>query len=274
MIAVTPLLEQLADRLAITRALCVLDCETTGTNPELDRIVEISVARIEPDTRKVTSLSSRVNPNMAIPAEASAVHGITDADVAASPLFAQLAPMVERLLAGADLVSFNGRRFDSRLVAAELKRCQRPDPCQDARHIDVQQIYFQREPRTLEAAVRFFCGVDHEEAHGATGDVVATLQVLLAQFRKYDDLPADVAALDALGRDPSHIDRDGKFAWKGGKPCINFGQHQGVPLQQADRGFLTWMLKRDFSDEAKAIARDALSGTYPAAPPQPVAGAA
>ena len=81
---------------------CILDLETTGVDPAVDRIVELSVLRVEPDGSR-TVKTRRINPERPIPPEASAVHGITDADVAGSPTFRQVAKGLLEMLDGADL---------------------------------------------------------------------------------------------------------------------------------------------------------------------------
>lgn len=252
--------------LNIQRPLAALDLESTGTNPDVDRIVELTIARVEPVTLSSQTLHTGVHPSVPIPAEATAIHGIGDADVATAPTFQTIAPLVERMLGGADLVGFQHRRFDIRLIAAECRRVDRENPCEGACLVDVGFIFMKREPRTLAAALQFFCGERHADAHGTTADVMATLRVLLAQFERYPDLPRDVEALDALGRDPSCIDREGKIVWRGGEACLGFGKYSGVPLRLADPGFLSWMLSKEFPADTKAIVRAALTGTYPAPP--------
>ena len=269
---ITSLLQMVAERLQATRPIVALDLETTGTNPELDHIVEITITRFNPQSQQFSGIETRVNPGMPIPAEASAVHGIADDDVRACPRFSVIASRVFELLDGADLVGYNHRRFDVRLLAVEFARYGLLNPMETARTIDVGLIFMKREPRTLEAAVRFFCGIDHADAHGTTADVVATLQVLLAQFERYPDLPRTIEALDAIGRDASFIDRDGKIAWRGGRACINFGKHAGVPLDQVETGFLAWILGRDFPDDTKEIVRAALRGELPVPPAMAEAG--
>ena len=68
------------------KPLVFFDLETTGTNMLTDRIVEISVVKLFPDgTREVKT--RRINPEMHIPEEASAIHGIYDDDVRGAPTF-------------------------------------------------------------------------------------------------------------------------------------------------------------------------------------------
>ena len=71
--------------LQLERPLLFMDLETTGLNPFTDRIVELTFLKINPDGSE-ESRTRLVNPQMHIPEEATAVHGITDADVADKPI--------------------------------------------------------------------------------------------------------------------------------------------------------------------------------------------
>ncbi len=110
--------------LALTRPLAVIDLETTGVNPQTDRIVEACVLKLLPAGGK-KQITRRLNPGIPIPAEASAVHGIFDADVAGEPAFAAVAGSLMDLLDGCDLCGFNIRRFDLRVLHAEFQRAGR-----------------------------------------------------------------------------------------------------------------------------------------------------
>jgi DNA polymerase III epsilon subunit-like protein len=88
------------------RPLAILDLETTGTDPKTARVVEISVLRFGPLEQR-DHRTRRVNPGIPIPAAATAIHGITDADVAHLPTFAQIAAGLQEFLSGCDLCGFN-----------------------------------------------------------------------------------------------------------------------------------------------------------------------
>ena len=76
--------------LALTRPIACVDLETTGTSITQDRIIEISIVKLHPDgTRDIKT--RRMNPTIPIPAAASEVHGIYDADVANEPTCKELA---------------------------------------------------------------------------------------------------------------------------------------------------------------------------------------
>ena len=67
-------------KLNLTKPLVFFDLETTGVNIATDRIVEISILKIFPNGNK-ESKTWLVNPEIEIPAEATAVHGITNEKV-------------------------------------------------------------------------------------------------------------------------------------------------------------------------------------------------
>ena len=263
------LAQELAAHLVLARPLVCVDLEATGVWPGRDRIVQIAVASIFPDG-SVRTWSSLVNPEQPIPPNATAIHGISDKIVASSPTFKQLASTVAELLSDCDLTGYNVERFDRRMLAAEFERVDVEDPLVSARVIDAYTLFVRREPRSLDAALQFY-GVQEEhtrEAHDARSDVEATVAVLAAQLKAYADLPKTVDGLHEWlhPRDPNRIDADGKLLWQDDVATVAFGAQAGTALADLaanDRSFLEWVLRKDFSEEVKAIVRDALEGRFP-----------
>jgi len=246
----------------IIRPLASLDLETTGTDPATSRVVEVGIVKRYPDGDEHVR-SWRINPEVPIPAEATAIHGITDADVALHPPFAAVADDIAATLAGCDLVVFNGRAFDIPLLRAEFARCGVAWPCEDAHVIDAFVIYRERERRDLPAAARFYCGREHVGAHGAVADARAALDVAFAQVARYPDLAGlDVAALDAAsgGRQPTWATADGKVRWGvDGRAVWGFGKLAGKTVA-SDRGFASWVMRNDFAADVKALVVRVLNG--------------
>lgn len=180
--------------LRLTRPIVFFDLETTGTDPATDRIVEISVLRIEPDGREEVR-TRRINPERPIPPEAAAVHGIRDEDVKDAPTFRQIARSLLAFIGEADLAGYNLRRFDLPLLERELRACGLDLDTSRRRVVDVMAIFHKKEPRDLAAAVRFYLGREHAGAHGAEADVRAAAEVLDAQLACYEDLPRTVEEL-------------------------------------------------------------------------------
>lgn len=254
-------------KLKLERPLVFFDLETTGVNLAQDRIVEMSVVKLFPDGRREVK-TRRMNPEMHIPEGASLVHGIYDKDVADEPTFKALSKNLFIYLSDCDLGGYNILKFDVPMLVNEFKRAGMDFSLDGRRLIDSFRIFCQKEQRTLGAAYRFYCGKELEGAHGAEADTLATLEVFVSQLERYGDLPSDIEGLHLYcnQRDPSWIDGTGKFKWSGSDPVVGFGKNAGMYLRQVsleNPGFLQWMIKVDFPDDAKLIARDALAGKYP-----------
>lgn len=263
-------------RLSLVRSLAVFDLETTGIIAQRDRIVEIAIVRRDPAGREDV-FRSLVNPQMPIPREATAVHGLRDEDVADAPTFADIADSVEHFLADCDIAGFNVRRFDLPLLQAEFLRCGKSFVLDARRIIDAQTIFHTKEPRDLSAALRFYCGRAHDGAHSALEDARATWDILHAQLDRYTDLPGSVDELERVihPADPSRVDPEGKFLRTGSDVIVNFGKNRGRSLRdlsRQDRGYLEWILSAEFAPEVKSLVRSALnpeSGTARSAPTSP-----
>ena len=241
-------------KLQLTRPLVFFDLETTGTNITQDRIVEISIVKLHPDGHTETR-TRRINPQMHIPEEATAVHHISDDDVADEPTFAQVAKSFAQLISGCDIAVFNSNRFDVPMLDEEFSRAGVDFDFWRVNFIDVQTIYHKREPRTLSAAYRFYCGKDLEGAHSACADTEATLEVLLAQLEKYDDMPCDVKALAKESSQNDNVDFMGRLIFDDkGREIINFGKYKGRVAEdvlKADCGYYDWIMKGDFPSNTK-----------------------
>ncbi|MDP2989413.1 MAG: 3'-5' exonuclease [Kiritimatiellota bacterium] len=258
--------------LKLERPLAVLDIESTGINPRMDRIIDLAIIKLFPDGRREQHLF-RVNPGIPIPAETTAIHHITNADVAHAPPFRQVAAAILEILADCDLGGFGVVRFDIPMLAEEFARAGFEFNPDNRRIVDAQRIYHKKEPRDLSAALAFYCGEMHLGAHGAEADALATVAVLEAQLQKYSDLPRSLDELDKYcnpPRNPAWADRTGKLKWQNGELLVNFGvQNIGRNLKDLVRDnpkFLKWILKSDFPADTKRIVADALEGRFLAPP--------
>lgn len=252
--------------LPLERPLVVFDTETTGVNARNDRIIEIACVKVRPDGCR-EEFVRRVHPGIPIPPESTAIHGIRDADVAGLPPFRAVASELAGFLEGCDLAGYNMTGFDLPVLRVEFLRAGVPFEISSRRLVDAQRIFFSREPRHLSAAARFYCQLEHEGAHGALADAEMTLRVLAGQLERYPELPRSVSELHELfcaGLDQD-LDPEGRFRLVRGEPTVNFGRNRGRRLRDISReepSFLRWILKGDFSEPVKEIARNYL-------PPEP-----
>ncbi|MES2620803.1 MAG: exonuclease domain-containing protein [Bacteroidota bacterium] len=243
-----------ASKLNLKRPLAFFDLESTGVDFAKDRIVEISVLRINVDGSKV-SKTWKLNPTIPIPIEASKIHGIYDEDVITCPTFRDVAQEIFALLDPCDLAGFNSNRFDVPMLLEECIRAGLSFSIDNRALIDVHRIYTHFEKRTLEAAYQFYCNKPLENAHSAEADTNATYEVLLSQLDKYgDELKSDVKFLHDLSNEERFIDSGRRFVFISGKPAFNFGKYKGKSVEEVlrtDPGYYNWMMNGDFAQHTK-----------------------
>lgn len=247
------LIEQLP-QLRLERPLVFFDLETTGIDPARDRIVEIALIKVLPDGSQ-ESLSMRVNPQRHIPESSTAIHGISDEDVAGSPTFPEVAKRVAGFIEGCDLAGYNCNRFDLPMLSEEFYRSGVPVDLHSRKVVDVQVIFHKREARTLTAAHQFYCGSTFDGAHGALADTQATYNVLRGQLAKYPDLPNDIGQLDEYTTQRRIVDFAGRFIYNDRDEVeFNFGKHKGrlvSDVLKREPGYFSWMMSSDFPEDTK-----------------------
>ena len=108
----------------LTASVAVVDCETTGLDPEDDRIVKLAVILADlswEQGQQATTFEATVNPGIGIPPEATKIHGLRDSDVSGHGNFGEVAGQLREFIGDRPLVGFNVS-FDKRFLNAELKR--------------------------------------------------------------------------------------------------------------------------------------------------------
>ncbi len=242
--------------LNLHKPICFFDLETTGINITKDRIVEISILKVFPNHNK-ESYTWRVNPGIPIPAETTAVHGISDKDVENEPTFSELAPKIQQLLEGADLAGYNSNRFDIPLLAEEMLRTEIDFDLDKVKAIDVQTIFHKKEKRTLEAAYKFYCNKNLDDAHSAEADTNATYEVLKSQLDRYEDLQNDTKWLAEFSAHKKFADLAGFLVFnKNGEEVFSFGKHKGKKAEdvlEQEPGYFGWIQNADFPRYTKKI---------------------
>ena len=243
-------------RLNLKNPIVFFDLETTGTNTSKDRIVEISILKVMPNGDEMAK-TRRINPEMPIPAEASAVHGITDADVADCPRFRDIAKSLAQIIEGCDLAGFNSNRFDVPLLAEEFLRAGVDIDLKRHKFVDVQTIYHKKEPRTLSAAYKFYCGEELNNAHSADADTRATYEVLKAQLERYPDLENSIDYLSEFSTQERFVDFAGRIIYdKNNVEIFNFGKYKGQAVADVfrrDPNYYSWIMEGDFSLYLKKV---------------------
>lgn len=244
-------------QLNLQNPILFFDIESTGLNVATDRIVEISALKVMPNGDQEIK-TRRINPTIPIPAEAQAIHGISDEDVKDCPTFNQIAKSMAQWMKGCDIAGYNSIKFDIPLLAEEFLRAGVDFDFRKRKLVDVQNIFHKLEQRTLSAAYRFYCQKELENAHSAEADTVATYEILLAQLERYpNELKNDVEFLANFSTRSKIADYAGRMAYnEKGEVVFNFGKHRGkkvADVLRAEPSYYNWMMDGDFTQDTKKI---------------------
>ena len=243
-------------KLNLKRPIIFFDLETTGVSTSKDRIIEISLVKVMPDGEKIVK-TRRINPEMPIPPEATAVHHITDEDVKDCPTFKQIAKSLYQYMEGCDFGGFNSNRFDLPMLVEEFLRAGVKVDFKNRKFVDVQNIFHKMEERTLVAAYRFYCNKELTEAHSAEADTMATLEVLEAQLDRYEILENDIDALAKFTSRGETADFAGRIGYNDkGQEVFTFGKHKDCPVAEVfakEPSYYSWLMNGDFPAYTKNV---------------------
>lgn len=248
--------------LNLNKPLAFFDLESTGLNVAKDRIVEISIVKVNPN-KTTESKTWLLNPDYPISKEAASVHGYTNESVANQPTFKQVSHEIAAFLNNCDLAGYNVIKFDLPMLVEEFLRSGLDFEVKNRRIIDVQNIFMKMEQRTLDAACRFYLGKPLENAHSAEADTLATYEVLKVQLDRYNGqevtdkdgesstpVKNDVEALAQFSSHHKNVDLMGQFIYnKNGKEVINFGKHKGKLVEdvfEKEPSYYNWIMNADF----------------------------
>ncbi len=246
--------------------LCFFDLETTGVNVTQDRIIEIAVIKLMPNGDTIRK-TNRINPTITIPAESSAIHGITNEDIKEKPTFKEVAKEYAKFFEGSDLAGFNILKFDMPVLVEEFLRADIEFDYSRKKLIDAQRIFHMMEKRTLSAAVKFYLNSELTGAHSAEADTQATMEVLLAQVERYDNQTVTDSLGNKIGMinnsaetlsqltSSNLVDLAGRMIKNDkGEAIFNFGKHKNkavLTVFQVEPSYYDWMMNGDFPLDTK-----------------------
>ena len=260
-------------KLNLYRDLIFFDIETTGGDIVSDRIIQIALIKYKKNG-EIEERQYQMNPNRPINPDATKVHGIRDEDVKDLASFKHFAVELFDFIGDADLGGYNSNRFDIPILIEEFARVGLDLEVHNRRLVDVLQIFYKMEPRTLKAALHFYCGKQLEDAHNAMADTRATVAVFMGQIERYkgqnytdsDDkiikepIRNDIEAIHDFLKDERRVDFTGRFSRNiDGDITFNFGKHKGEIAYQHPN-YLNWMIKKDFPMQVKNVAQVILNG--------------
>lgn len=253
-------------QLSLKNPIAFFDLETTGINISNDRIIEISILRVQPSGEE-TVFTSKVNPEMPIPAETTLIHGISDEDVKDQPTFKEIGKKINEIMKGCDLGGYNVLKFDLPMLVEEFLRANIDFDFSKRKVVDAQKIFFLMEKRNLKAAYKFYCNKELDGAHSAEADTRATYEVLKKQVERYEGSEVEDQLGNRVGSIENNIstlhqltmtkmvDLAGRMVYnKNDVEVFNFGKHKGKPVMQVlqkEPSYYDWMMKGDFPLDTK-----------------------
>lgn len=171
-----------------------IDTETTGINPQIDRICEIGFS-IWYKGEQVNHWGTLLNPCMPINIEASEVHGIYDNDVSNQPMFVDVVDKIMFLLSMGVHVMYNAP-FDIGMISAELQRCGIKYPSIPVIDPMVWFTKFEKynKGKNLVAAAKRY-GFSHIGAHRAFEDAFMSMKILYHMYKTKPSIPKDLKVL-------------------------------------------------------------------------------
>ncbi|MDI1353705.1 MAG: exonuclease domain-containing protein [bacterium] len=253
----------------LNKPIIFLDIEATGLNVGSDRIVEISLVKLDIDN-STEILTERMNPEIPIPKVVSEIHGIYDQDVEDEPTFKQLAPKLIKFIGNSDLAGFNSNKYDIPMLAEEFLRAEVDFDLEGRRLVDVQNIFHYMEPRNLRAAYKFYCHKPLDHAHSAEGDAMATFEIFKAQLVKYDGIEVedengkklvpiknDISVLSELSAKTKNVDLAGRIVYnEKGVEVFSFGKHKDKSVKEVfttEPSYYNWIMNGDFPLYTKKV---------------------
>lgn len=231
----------------IKKAVVVFDLETTDSDVNKAEIVQFAACRINPDgTTKEVKFTCR--PTIPIHKGATGVHGISNDDVKDCDPFSKFVKKIETLFQDADIAGFNSKRFDVKILKRQMEDNGVKGFMNDSLSYDAYVVFCSHSSRKLADALRFYTNEEIEDAHDALGDVYTTIKIMAKQLEREGTLEEVTTKCDKPKEEKprwSHIvEKDGKL-------IMNFGKHQGKPLDQVPRDYFTFILGKDFPEETK-----------------------
>lgn len=245
----------------------VFDCETTGIDFGRDQVIELCVQHGLDDT--APSRTWRIKPSVPIAPAAQAVHGISMEDLAECPSFGAYADEVAEVFAAAEVIVGYNISFDIDMLQAEYYRLGRPLlDLSGKKIVDAFRLWQQCEPRSLQHAHRRFVGDEFAAAHSASADVAATGRVLVGMLEQFKLAGQDWGQI-ATACDPrqllagaSWVGPSRHLRWENDVIVIGFGKHAGAAVHELaagpDRGFLRWVIEKDFPPHVVDVCKVAL----------------
>lgn len=216
-----------------TQTFVCLDCETTGLDANMDRIIEVAAVRFTIN-ETLGQIESLIDPECEIPETSIAIHHITPEMLVGKPKIQDYLPGLLEFIGNHILVG-HGIKFDMDIIAASAARANIPCKVQHNVYIDTLRLarhYGESPINSLEQLRKHF-NIAEEGAHRAMNDVIVNMDVFKFLTKPYKTVEQ---IFDVLSR---------PVAMK----IMPLGKHKGRPITEVPLQFLLWAANKDFDQD-------------------------
>ncbi|MEK6829579.1 MAG: exonuclease domain-containing protein [Nanoarchaeota archaeon] len=256
--------------LNLKKPIVFLKVATTGMEPldkkdkPRDRIIEISITRIEADRKTVKTGTRLVNPGISIPAEATKINGITNEMVANMPTFDKIAQNLSSFIGDADFAGFSISNFDLKFLTEEFNRAGIPFTIYGRKIVDLSSIFNQMERRDFRTAASKFANhqltdepISSETANNIAVHILNGMVTTYGKDERFANANPD-SLNDFFNRNKNSLDIHGKIVLnKEGRPVFGFGKYEKLLVSDilvSDPGYCDWCINAsDLPGDTKVL---------------------
>lgn len=231
----------------MNKNIVFFDLETTGVDRDANniRIIEISAIKVDKDTlEEIGRIYYKCNnDDVPISQGATDKHGFKEEDLVGYPTFNQIAQEVFEFFDGCDLGGYYCTFYDNAVLYMSFMRAGINWNYRDLKIYDIYTLYKKYNSGKLSEVYKKYTGKELVDAHEATADITATLDIYREQRKlgeEFDDSELLIYQ--------NNVDMAGNFKIrvndKGAKEVyIDFGKWKGKSIDQIDKSYFAWMMK-------------------------------
>lgn len=210
-----------------------LDCETTGLDADLDRVIEVAAVRFTLK-ESLAQFESLIDPECSIPDSSIEFHHITQDMVTGKPRLHEVLPQIMEVI-GSHIIIGHGIQFDVQLLINAANRANIPCTLSKNRFLDtlrMARLYGESPVNSLEQLRKHF-NIELEGAHRAMNDVIVNIEVFKRLSREYKTTEQWFEALS--------------------KPImfktLPLGKYKGRLLKDIPMEYLLWAARQDYDQD-------------------------
>jgi DNA polymerase III subunit epsilon len=212
--------------------VCV-DCETTGLDLDIDRIIEVGAVRFTFE-QELDRIESLIDPECPIPESSIAIHHISFEMVAGKPKIHEFLPQLLQFI-GRSIIVGHGVGFDITMIANAANRANIPCQLTSNKVVDtlrLARLYGDSPTNSLETLRQHF-NIGEENAHRAMGDATVNMEVFKKLSQKYNTTEQLLQAVSKPVR----------------LKTMPLGKHKGRPFQEVPLDYLSWAANKPFDED-------------------------